>query len=114
MDDGSLIKNLRKSKGYSQKDLAKKLHKSTSTISRIENNITHPSRNEIDEILVLLDARDSLSLSLEARERTLTPDMEELVNRIKILPSSEQNTLAILITPTIVFMEDYINKKKEK
>lgn len=56
-----LVINLRKEKGWSQRELAKKLNKPQSTIARIENGDVNPSFGLMDEIAHL--ANQELTLT---------------------------------------------------
>ncbi len=66
MDIGKLIKQLRREKGMSQKDLAAKAHLAQSAISYIESGSKHPN---IDTIRRLADA-------LEISMSSLFPDWQ--------------------------------------
>jgi len=56
-----LVVNLRKENGWSQRELAKKLNKTQSTIARIENGDVNPSFGLMDEIAHLADRELTLT-----------------------------------------------------
>ncbi len=55
MNVGDAIKNLRKNKGLSQKDLAQKCGLSANAMCSIEKNEAFPSRDSIDRICKALE-----------------------------------------------------------
>jgi transcriptional regulator with XRE-family HTH domain len=54
-DFGELLKQLRKEKGYSQEQLAQKINKSKSLISKYENNQKLPTLETLIDLSVLFD-----------------------------------------------------------
>lgn len=72
---GSLIKELRLSKGYSAKEFAKKLQIPYSTYSNYENNNREPSLDTLHKIC------DNLGVTVEEliRFATLPPDLKDAI-----------------------------------
>ena len=72
---GSLIKELRLSKGYSAKEFAKKLEIPYSTYSNYENNNREPSLDTLHKIC------DNLGVTVEEliRFATLPPDLKDAI-----------------------------------
>ncbi len=54
-DFGELLKQLRKEKGYSQEQLAQKINKSKSLVSKYENNQKLPTLETLIDLSILFD-----------------------------------------------------------
>ena len=54
-DFGLLLKQLRKQKGLTQAQLAKKIHKSKTVISKYENNVLNPTTETLTEFAVIFN-----------------------------------------------------------
>ncbi|WP_163539781.1 helix-turn-helix domain-containing protein [Gracilibacillus sp. YIM 98692] len=72
---GKTIKHYRKSRQYTQKDLAEKLHKSNSLISKIESGCHHPTDHMLHQISKLLHAPELDPYSTD--HRTLAKQLSQ-------------------------------------
>lgn len=69
---GTKIKNLRKSRGVKQKQLADHLKIATSTLSQYENNKRHPNFYLLKEIALFFKVSTDYLLNLETKERSIS------------------------------------------
>lgn len=76
-DLGSLLKRLRESKGYTQSQLAQKINKSKSTISRYENNIKIPSADTMIQLAVLYHVSLDYLAGIDKKESVTIEDLTE-------------------------------------
>ena len=76
-DLGLLLKQLRQSKGYTQSQLAQKINKSKSTISRYENNIKIPSPDTIIDLAVLYNVSLDYLVGIDKKESIVIEDLTE-------------------------------------
>lgn len=70
---GDRISFYRKNKGYTQEDLAEKVGVSSRAVSKWENNISHPSFNNIERLSEILsvDINDLLNLSGDVKQNEI-------------------------------------------
>ena len=83
-DLGSLLKQLRESKGYTQSQLAQKINKSKSTISRYENNIKIPSADTMIQLAVLYHVSLDYLAGIDKKESVTIEDLTEEQKEILI------------------------------
>lgn len=71
MDIGTAIKNIRKRKGYSQKDLANRCNLSVNALCQIENNSSFPQKTTIKKICDVLEIPTSYLLFFSISEEDI-------------------------------------------
>lgn len=98
-DLGLLIKNLRKQSGFTQKQLANKLHVTVTTIGRWESNYKMPSIDRLIELSMIFHVPLNYLVGIE-KEKSIV--IEHLTQR-------QQNLLNTLI---LEFQSDH-NKKSQ-
>lgn len=114
MDIGNEIKKLRQAKGISQKDLATALHMTPSNLSRIEKDASGTSYEMIYTIYTALDEMDPLTLKINASRNSIIPALEQLMNKIKLLPPQEQLSFSKIADPLVNHLLDDSNQTSKK
>ena len=89
MDIGTSIKELRKKKKITQKELAEMCNISTNSICSIEKGITFPSKNIISRICKALNIPESYLLLFSLREDDI-PDDKKIIYRTLCEPLKEE------------------------
>lgn len=92
--DGEKLKKLRKSKGLTTDQVAKKVNVSQSYISRFENNKAIP---DIEMIARILDALDTDIPTFFADNPELPPDLLKLTQTAKKLTTQEREKVTELL-----------------
>ncbi|MEP7110657.1 MAG: helix-turn-helix transcriptional regulator [Ferruginibacter sp.] len=82
MNIGSAIKVIRKQKGLSQKDLAKKVNLSVNGLSLIETNASFPQKTTINAICQALDIPVSYLLFFSISEEDIPDDRKITFNSL--------------------------------
>lgn len=82
MNIGNAIKEIRKRKGISQKDLAGKVGISVNTLCRIENRKTFPWMNYIDMICEALGVAQSVLMFFSISEEDIPEHKRELFHML--------------------------------
>lgn len=94
------IKTVRKNKGYSQEELASKLHVTRQTISKWENGLSEPSANALKELADLFEVSVSELLDSDA-ERILENEVivEQLsrVNEHLVISQKQSKRMTIIM-----------------
>lgn len=85
MDIGRAVKRMRKKRGISQEELAKKLNRTTTTLSLIENGRKFPTTNRIKEICDGLGVKP-IYLLLWALEKDDMPKGKEALFEAMVEP----------------------------
>lgn len=85
MNTGDAIKNLRKKKGISQKELAQKCGLSANTLCSIENSESFPSRESIDKICKALDIPVSYLMFFSVTEEDVPAEKRIAFNALKAI-----------------------------
>ena len=83
---GRKIKEIRKSKGYTQTELAEKIDVDSKYLSRIETGLASPSLKTIEKLVEVLPA-DVGQLFDFSEYKDREQILEELTEKIKICPS---------------------------
>ena len=83
MNAGDAIKNLRKNKGLSQKELAKKCGLSANALCSIEKNESFPSRESIDKICKALGIPTSYLLFFAVTDEDVPVEKRTAFNALK-------------------------------
>lgn len=78
MNIGNAVKEIRKRKGISQKDLASKIGISTNALCSIEKEKTFPSNNNIENICNALDIPQSVLLLFSINTEDIPEHKREL------------------------------------
>lgn len=78
MNIGNAIKEIRKRKGISQKDLAKKIGMSTNNLCSIEKEKSFPSMENIKKICGALEVTESILLLFSITEDDIPAHKREL------------------------------------
>ncbi|KRE45495.1 helix-turn-helix domain-containing protein [Paenibacillus sp. Soil522] len=95
--DGEKLKNLRKSKGLSAKEVAEKLNISQGYISKFENNRAVPDINMLLAILSVLDTNISEFFMDSLQQTEIPPDLYHLIQACRQIAPGEQKALLALI-----------------
>ncbi len=85
-DFGLLLKQLRDSKGYTQEQLAKKINKSKSAVSRYESNLKIPPLDTLKDLAVLFNVSLDYLAGVDKRESVIIEDLSpEQKDAVKLL-----------------------------
>lgn len=82
MTIGNAIKEIRKRKGYSQKDFAKLCNLSTNALCQIELDATFPQKNTIATICEALEIPQSYLLFFSISEEDIPENKREVFNAL--------------------------------
>jgi transcriptional regulator with XRE-family HTH domain len=85
MNVGDAIKNLRKNKGLSQKDLAQKCGLSANAMCSIEKNEAFPSRDSIDRICKALEIPTSYLMFFSVTDEDIPAEKRVAFNAMKAI-----------------------------
>lgn len=94
MSLGDNLKRLRKDKGWTQGDLAKKTEIKLGHISKIERDETDP---KLSTLYKLIEALDCSSDSLMETSKTISPALKAAFERAENLPDDKKLTIIDLI-----------------
>ena len=96
---GDMIRQARKSMGYSQNDLAKMLHVTQGAVSQWENNITQPDSDQIFAISSVLSISLDAIVSSDGNQelKQLTDDRNIAKKIIGKLPMLSDEQLYVLL-----------------
>jgi len=83
MNAGDAIKNLRKNKGLSQKELAQKCGLSANALCSIEKNESFPSRESMDKICRALEIPTSYLLFFAVTDEDVPAEKRTAFNALK-------------------------------
>ena len=83
MNAGDAIKNLRKNKGLSQKELAQKCGLSANAFCSIDKNESFPSRESIDKICKALEIPTSFLLVFAVTDEDVPAEKRTAFNALK-------------------------------
>ncbi|MCD8025687.1 MAG: helix-turn-helix domain-containing protein [Clostridiales bacterium] len=94
-DLGLTLKELRKKKGYSQEQVAKRLYLTKASISGYENNVITPSIDTIRDLAILYNTTSDYILGLDKKEIIvtdgLTPRQKDIIDTL-ILEFKSENS----------------------
>lgn len=94
-DFGLRLKELRKKKGLTQKQVGKILHVSSKSVSGYEHNIVTPSIDSLKSLALLYGVTTDYLLGLNDRKSIIinckTPEQELLIEKVLVLLQSEFN-----------------------
>lgn len=79
---GENLKTLRKQKGFSQEELAARLHVVRQTISKWEKNLSVPDADTLIRLAELLEVSVSELLGTKIENETITSDVADQLSRI--------------------------------
>lgn len=85
MNVGDAIKNLRKRKGISQKDLAQKCGLSSNSLCSIEKNESFPSKDSMEKICKALDIPVSYLMFFSVTDDDIPAEKRTAFNAMKAI-----------------------------
>ncbi|MGB9682870.1 MAG: helix-turn-helix domain-containing protein [bacterium] len=103
---GKVVKQLRKEKGLTQKELAKKIGKSERLITYFERGVLNPSLETLYEIAKVLDIPIS-EIFLRCENKLQNPNITLFMSKVEDLPEEDQAIVLDLIST-------YLAHKKKK
>ena len=78
MNIGKSLKDIRKHKGFSQKDLARKIDISQASLSQIESGITKPSSSTLQKLSAELEVPEALIYIMSTDISDVPPEKRAL------------------------------------
>lgn len=95
------LRHFREFKGYSQKFIARKLGKSQSALSKIENGLTHVSDEVIEQLSKILEVpkeklHSDKELMLDENSETQKEILSPLINNNTVLEKISENKKLLL------------------
>ncbi len=76
-DFGMLLKQLRESRGYSQAQLAQKINKSKSAISRYESNLKIPPTETLIDLAILYNVSLDYLVGIDKKQSVIIEDLTD-------------------------------------